>query len=82
MSWIKLTSPSGRLQFFNSENLIVFRSVSGLEAAEGAHAKLWMQSGCAQVKETPADILKLLDPGWIAYLPGRGAHLFQSGQLH
>jgi hypothetical protein len=65
MPWIKLISPTGRLQFFNPANLIVFRGTSGLEAAGGARTQLWMQSGKAQVRETPAAILKLLAPGWI-----------------
>src|ERR1700691_4686138 len=65
MSWMKLTSPTGRTQYFNAENMIVFREVSGLEAAEGARSKLWLQNGSAQVREVPTDIIKQLGPGWI-----------------
>jgi hypothetical protein len=65
MVWIPLTSPGGHTQYFNIDNIVMFRGVSGLEAAEGAHSKIWMQTGTAQVGEKPDDILKLIPEGLI-----------------
>jgi hypothetical protein len=65
MVWIPLTSPGGHTQYFNVDNIVMFREVSGLEAAKGAHSKIWMQSGTAQVGEDPDDILKLIPEGLV-----------------
>jgi hypothetical protein len=63
MVWIPLTSPSGHTQYFNADNIVMFRELSALEAAKGAHSKIWLQTGTAQVGEKPDDILKLIHEG-------------------
>jgi uncharacterized protein YlzI (FlbEa/FlbD family) len=65
MVWIPLTSPSGRTQYFNADNIVVFRELSGLEAGDGTHSKIWLQTGTAQVREKPDDILKLIAAGLV-----------------
>jgi hypothetical protein len=65
MVWIPLTSPAGHTQYFNIDNIVMFRELSGLEAAKGAHSKIWMQTGTAQVGEKPDDILKLIPEGLV-----------------
>jgi hypothetical protein len=65
MPWIKLTSPTGKTQYFNADNIIVFREVLALEAAKGGHSRIWMQNGNAQVREMPTDILKVIPAGLV-----------------
>jgi hypothetical protein len=65
MVWIPLTSPSGHAQYFNVDNIVMFRELSALEAPKGAHSKIWLQNGTAQVGEKPDDILKLIGEGLV-----------------
>jgi hypothetical protein len=65
MIWIPLTSPSGHTQYFNADNIVMFRELLALEAPKGAHSKIWRQTGTAQVGEKPDEILKLIREGLV-----------------
>jgi hypothetical protein len=65
MVWIPLTSPSGHTQYFNADNIVVLREHSGIDAAPGTHSKIWLQTGTAQVREMPDDILERIGAGLV-----------------
>ena len=81
MVWIPLTSPSGHKQYFNADNIVVFRELSALEAAKGAHSKIWLQTGTAQVGENPDDILKLIQEGLVKLTATNDRPLFLTQPL-